>query len=130
MKLAQVILLGGFRAEKIGVPEAILLSLVGMAVVFVVLILLQMVIRALASLSKGKAEAPAPETDAEAAPAMPAPALVGKVPAPGSIGECDLYTVDDKSAALLMAIVADDLKAPLNELRFISIKECDRRKAL
>jgi hypothetical protein len=34
-----------------------------------------------------------------------------------------LYDVPDKTAALLMAIVADKLNKPLNELRFRSIRE-------
>ena len=34
-----------------------------------------------------------------------------------------LYDTDPRTAAMLMAIVADELKAPLNELRFLSIRE-------
>lgn len=49
----------------------------------------------------------------------------GMVPAKGSIGEINLHDVDDKTAALLIAIVADEIKAPLNELRFISIREVE-----
>ena len=56
---------------------------------------------------------------AEEAPAVPA-----KVPtAPGSAGQLKLHDVEPKTAAMLMAIVADKLQKPLNELRFISIKE-------
>ena len=43
--------------------------------------------------------------------------------APGSAGEVKLFDVPDKEAAMIMAIVADNLQKPLNELRFISIKE-------
>jgi len=43
--------------------------------------------------------------------------------AKGSCGTVNITTVQPKTAAMLMAIVADELKAPLNELRFISIKE-------
>lgn len=50
----------------------------------------------------------------------PAPA---KAAAPGSAGEIKLHDVPDKTAAMLMAIVADKLGKPLNELRFISIRE-------
>ena len=35
------------------------------------------------------------------------------------------YGTDPRTAAMLMAIVADELQAPLNELRFISIREID-----
>lgn len=43
--------------------------------------------------------------------------------APGSAGQLKLHDVDPKTAAMLMAIVADKMEKPLNELRFISIKE-------
>lgn len=52
-------------------------------------------------------------------PAEPAPAPV----APGSAGQLKLHNVEPKTAAMLMAIVADKLGKPLNELHFISIKE-------
>ena len=43
--------------------------------------------------------------------------------APGSAGQLKLHDVEPKTAAMLMAIVAHKLGRPLNELRFISIKE-------
>jgi len=43
--------------------------------------------------------------------------------APGSAGQLKLYDVEPKTAAMLMAIVADKMGKPLNELRFISIRE-------
>ena len=43
--------------------------------------------------------------------------------APGSAGQVKLHDVEPKTAAMLMAIVADKTGKPLNELRFISIKE-------
>ena len=54
----------------------------------------------------------------------PAP-VVEKPKAPGSAGELKLHNVEPKTAAMLMAIVADKLQKPLNELRFISIKEVE-----
>ena len=44
-------------------------------------------------------------------------------PAPGTAGEIKLFDVPDKEAAMIMAIVADQMGKPLNELRFKSIKE-------
>lgn len=41
--------------------------------------------------------------------------------APGSAGQVKLYGVEPKTAAMLMAIVANKTGKPLNELRFISI---------
>ena len=63
--------------------------------------------------NKAKAAVPA----APAAPAPEAPA------APGSAGELKLYDTDPRDAAMIMAIVADTLGKPINQLRFISIKE-------
>jgi YidC/Oxa1 family membrane protein insertase len=68
---------------------------------------------------KQKAAEPVPTaTKAPEAPAA-APAPLAK----GSCGPVMLHDVPDRTAAMLMAIVADELKTPLNELRFISIKE-------
>ena len=58
-----------------------------------------------------------------AAAAAPAPAAAEAAPAPGSAGVLKLYDTDPRDAAMIMAIVADTLGKPLNELRFISIKE-------
>jgi hypothetical protein len=44
-------------------------------------------------------------------------------PANGSCGTVKRFDVPDKTAAMLMAIVADTIKTPLNQLRFISIRE-------
>ena len=45
--------------------------------------------------------------------------------APGSAGQLKIHNVAPKTAAMLMAIVADKMGKPLNELRFISIKEVE-----
>ena len=64
-----------------------------------------------------KPPAPAATVPAEPEP-QPAPAL-----APGSAGQVKLHGVPPKTAAMLMAIVADKMGKPINELRFISIQE-------
>ena len=43
--------------------------------------------------------------------------------APGSAGQIKLHNVEPRTAAMVMAIVAEKMGRPLNELRFISIKE-------
>ena len=48
-----------------------------------------------------------------------------KPAAPGSAGQIKLHGVAPKTAAMLMAIVANKMGKPLNELRFISIKEVE-----
>ncbi len=63
---------------------------------------------------------------AEAFDPNPAPVEEPVAPqptAPGSAGALKLHDVEPKTAAMLMAIVADKMGKPLNELRFISIKE-------
>jgi hypothetical protein len=58
---------------------------------------------------------------------VPVPAAdtsTAEIPAaPGSAGQIKLHDVPPKTAAMLMAIVANKMGKPLNELRFISIKE-------
>ena len=108
--------------DNIGIVDAGVVALLGYAVVFFGLILLMIVVIAMgkifvAAANKKKAEAPA-----EAAPAAPAEAPAAPT-APGSAGGVKLYDVEPKTAAMLMAIVADKLGKPLNELRFISIRE-------
>ena len=67
-------------------------------------------------------------TRKEAAPVATeaAPVVEKEAPtAPGSAGKLKLYSVEPKTAAMVMAIVADKLQKPINELRFISIKEVE-----
>jgi hypothetical protein len=51
------------------------------------------------------------------------PEPVPQAVAPGSAGQIKLHDVEPKIAAMAMAIVADKMGKPLNELRFISIRE-------
>ena len=67
----------------------------------------------------GGSKAPA----AAAAPAAPAAPAVEPEKAPGTAGQLKTYDVPPKTCAMLMAIVADKMGKPINELRFISIKE-------
>ena len=111
--------------EHMSLADSLLVSLLGLCVVFFVLILISFFIRIISKImSIGTKKAPAAEPVAVAAAPVAAPAAdPNKVPAPGSLGDIKLFDVDDQTAAMVMAIVADELKAPLNELRFISIKE-------
>ena len=101
------------------IVEALLYSLLGISVVFFALVLLMLIIRVMTTFTYKKKEEAAPA--AVPAPAA-APVQAEKVPAPGSAGDVKLYDTDPRTAAMLMAIVADELKTPLNELRFKSIK--------
>ena len=106
---------------NISILNAGIVALLGYAVVFFGLILLMGVIMALgkyfvAQDAKTKVAAPAPAAAPAAAPAQ-------KPTAPGAAGQLKLHDVEPKTAAMLMAIVADKMGKPINELRFISIKE-------
>lgn len=104
--------------------EATLCALLGYGVVFAGLIVLILVIKFMSfCVMKAQHEAPiVPAEDVVPAPAA-APAAVTVSEAPGTAGQIKLYDVPPKTAAMLMAIVADTMGKPLNELRFISIKE-------
>ena len=107
--------------DNIGILDAGIIALLGYAVVFFGLILLMGVVIAMGKLFQAK--------EAKAAAAAPAPAAAPAAPAaeapkaPGSAGQLKLHDVEPKTAAMIMAIVADKMGKPLNELRFISIKE-------
>ena len=109
--------------ENIGILDAGIVALLGYAVVFFGIILLMIVVTAMGKIfmaveARSKASAPDPIK------AEPAPAAAPAAPtAPGSAGALKLHDVEPKTAAMLMAIVADKMGKPLNELRFISIKE-------
>ena len=107
---------------NISTLNAGIVALLGYAVVFFGLILLMCVITVLGKVfiakdAKAKAAAPAAEV------AAPAAAPAQKPTAPGAAGQLKLHDVEPKTAAMLMAIVADKMGKPINELRFISIKE-------
>ena len=113
--------------ENIGILDAGVIALLGYAVVFFGLILLMIVITIMGKFFTAKAKTPAKKTEAApAAAAAPvaAPAAPAEAPAaPGSAGPVKLYDTPPKTAAMIMAIVANQMGKPLNELRFISIKE-------
>ena len=105
--------------EKIPIGTAALIVVLVMAVVFFGLILLMFVTKIAGAIinRKNTAASAAAPAAASAAPAVP------NAPAPGSAGKIALHDVPDKTAAMLMAIVADRTGKPLNQLRFISIRE-------
>ena len=110
--------------DGIGILDAAIVAVLGYAVVFFGLILLMIVIMVMGSIfiAKDKKQAAAIKAASAANPA-PAPVEPSKPVAPGSAGQLKLHDVEPKTAAMIMAIVADKMGKPLNELRFISIKE-------
>ena len=100
--------------------QASLYALLGYAVVFFGLILLMSVVVLVGKCFISKKSAATSTQIAQEAPATAAPE------APGSAGQLKLHDVEPKTAAMLMAIVADKMGKPINELRFISIREVSK----
>ena len=101
-------------------------SLMGICVVFFALALLIVILVILGKL--GLSDEPKKAVEAAPAGASAAPVAADKPLAPGSAGDLKLYDTDPRDAAMIMAIVADELQKPLNELRFLSIREITPKK--
>ena len=111
---------------QLSMGDYLFYSVLGICIVFCVLAVLILFIKLLTFVLAPRAPK-ATATEAEAAPAAadgtPAATPADAPLAPGSAGDLKLYDTDPRDAAMVMAIVADELGKPLNELRFISIKE-------
>ena len=88
---------------NISVGDAAMTALLGYAVVFIGIIMLMILVMFVGDLMFKSAKRKA-----------------AKAPA---AGELKLYDTDPRDAAMVMAIVADKLGKPINELRFKSIRE-------
>ena len=112
-------------ASNMGIGEAGINAIFGYCVVFVGLVLLMLVLYIMGAVFKSKAKkAEALKAAEKAAAPAEAPAAEPEKPlAPGSAGHIKRFDVPDKEAAMIMAIVANKLDTPLNELHFVSIKE-------
>ena len=110
---------------NISTANAAIVALLGYAVVFFGLILLMLVVIAMgkAFMVKDTKAKEAPKAATAAPVAAPVVAAPVSEAAPGTAGQLKLHDVSPKTAAMLMAIVANQMGKPLNELRFISIKE-------
>ena len=115
---------------KMPLTDAIATSVIGivtviliLAIISLLIILVSKVIRAV----EGVAAKKAPTAPAVAAPAASAPAGV-PMPAGMNQGELELINTDEKTAAIIMAIVSDKSGIPLNRLSFKSIKLVEDNK--
>ena len=113
---------------KMPIGEAILRSVIGITTVICILaviagliLLVSKVIRAFEAKAAGK------KTDEATAPAAAAPAGI-PMPAGMNQGELELIDTDEKTAAVIMAIVSDKSGIPLNRLSFKSIKLMEEKK--
>ncbi|WP_028520480.1 OadG family protein [Ruminococcus flavefaciens] len=113
------------NVKEMSIGDAAITAVFGYCVVFCGLIFLMIVLYCTGAYfkSKNEKESTIAEAKKKIAPEA-APEAEKELPlAPGSAGHVKLFDVPDKEAAMIMAIVADKMQKPLNELHFISIKE-------
>ena len=118
-----------FANLKMPLTDALATSLIGittviciLAIIAVLIILVSKVIRAVEGAAGKKApEAPAAVATASAPAGIPMPAGMNQ-------GELELINTDEKTAAVIMAIVSDKSGIPLNRLSFKSIKLVEDKK--
>ena len=118
-----------FANLKMPLTDALATSLIGivtviciLAIIAVLIILVSKVIRAVEGAASKKApEAPAAVATASAPAGVPMPAGMNQ-------GELELVNTDEKTAAIIMAIVSDKSGIPLNRLSFKSIKLVEDKK--
>ena len=103
--------------------ESLLVSGFSMALVFSVLVVLYLIIevfsKILGNIKSSPEQGSVPAVDTPVQPVT----LVSSSPGLDmSVGKLQLKKVDEKTAAMIMAIVSDESGIPLSELRFKSIK--------
>ncbi len=108
---------------KVSLTDALVLSLVGIVLIMIVLIVLMYVIKLMSKVlvknnDESQAEPVVEETNV-------APQTLDSVTAKGTCGNVTLVNVNERDAAMIMAIVSDQTQIPLNELKFVSIKLVD-----
>ncbi len=86
---------------------------VAFLVLFVACLLLTFIVKTLLATKNAKKQEISEEVTQEETPII----------AKGSCGDLRLINTDDRTAAMIMAIVADKTETPLNQLRFISIEK-------
>ena len=122
-----VIQLAVERGQHLTIPEMFMNAGIVILVVFGVLLLMYILISLSGKILQAFASGSKKKEEPKAAPAPAAPAAPAVTAAPASdemfsSGSLKLKNCDEKTAAMIMAIVADDTGIPLNELVFKSIK--------
>ena len=132
------------RDADLKVGDAALLALIGIAIVFVVLILLMLIVQLEGKIFEGSEQLREkhPEWSEKIQNVKQKMTFWKKKEqkqeedtqnqekqyAQGTCGELKLINTDERDAAMIMAIVADETNTPLNELRFKSIKRVEEDK--
>ena len=126
------------KNKTLKVTDALLLALIGVVVVFIVLILLMLIVSLVGKIFDGseKLKEKHPEWNDKVQNLKAKMTFwkkdkeeetetVEQPLAKGTCGELKLINTDERDAAMIMAIVADQTNTPLNELRFKSIKRVE-----
>ena len=118
------------KNQHISVTDALLLAVIGIAIVFIVLIALMLIVTIVGKIFDGseKLQKEHPEWGEKIASVKAKMTFWKKDKAElasGTCGELKLINTDERDAAMIMAIVADSTGTPLNELRFKSIKKVE-----
>jgi hypothetical protein len=127
-----VIQLAVERGQHLTIPEMFMNAGIVILVVFGVLLLMYILISLSGKILQAFASGSKKKEEPKAAPAPAAPAAPAVTAAPASdemfsSGSLKLKNCDEKTAAMIMAIVADDTGIPLNELVFKSIKLVEKK---
>ena len=116
-----------FGQQQMGTSEMLMnagiVILVVFGVLFIMYVLISLAGKILATAAKGS-DKPEAKPAVAAAPAAPAAAAAEEE---FSSGTLKLKGCDEKTAAMIMAIVADDTGIPLSELVFKSIKLVEKK---
>ena len=122
----------GLSGGEISILDALIISVIGMLIVFAVLIILMAVVMLMGLIADKSpalaAKMPKIRFKKKKQAEEGGEASIAEV-SPGTCGELVLVKTEERDAAMIMAIVADTLGTPLNELRFKSIKRVDGEDA-
>ncbi len=107
---------------KMPLSDALAVSLIGITTVIVILAVIACLILLVSKIIRSIEAAAAKKKPAAAAEAATAAPAGVPMPAGMNQGELELIGTDEKTAAIIMAIVSDKSGIPLNRLSFKSIK--------
>lgn len=124
--LTDAVLSAASNNNSLSLKEALSTSITGIAVVMIILALLAVLVVILSKLVRAvESAAKKKEKKGEAVPEPNFEKQISKgsaLPDTQSAGKLDLYKTDEKTAAVIMAIVSNESGIPLNRLQFNSIK--------
>lgn len=114
------------KDTSISMKEALSTSVTGIAVVMIILALLAVLVVILSKLIRA-VESASKKKENKSAVAAPVSGKKAEskgtaLPDTQSAGDLELYKTDEKTAAVIMAIVSNESGIPLNRLQFNSIK--------